>query len=1427
MAHITVGTTSTRADYTASASQTAFSVPFEFFDEDDLLVYKNNALLTKTANYTVTPVTTSDGGFDGGTVTLTSGAASGDKVAIVLSMPHGRASDFPTAGPFNVTTLNTTLDKNAVRLKQLDELSSRSARGPASESGLSELPKAADRANKVMSFDASGDVQVSQEIGEFKGNWAASTVYVDRDIVKDSSTLNIYICLTGHTSSGSAPISTNTDAAKWALLVDAASATTSKNAAAASETAAASSQTAAASSASAAASSQSASASSASSASTSASSASTSAATATTHLDTFQDQYLGSASSDPSTDLDGNALADGALYFDTTNNVLKVYDLGNTTWRRGTPTSSDQTNINSAVSNATNINTVAGISSAVSNVSGVSSAVSTVSGISSAVSTVSGISSDVSTTSSKSTEIGRLGAASAVADMDLLATTANVSNMSTVAGSISNVNTTAGSISSVNTTAGISAHVSTVSGISAAVSSVSSISGHVSTVSGISSDVTATAGKATEIGRLGTTAAVADMATLGTTSSVANLSTVAGAISAVNTTSTNIASVNTTATNIAGVNSFAARYRVAATAPSTDLDEGDLYYDTNSNKLRFYDGSAWNDSILSSSGGSVTSIGITTSNGIGVSGSPVTTTGNIALSLGDITPTSFDVYRSVSGGTQGTFAQITNSNNATNDVASLLFGVTNGATGSANYHKGGIHFKATGSSNVGQLILSANPTNDSTAASTSDARLTLDGATHNAWFANWLGVGVNPPAKNLHVKGGTDTRTRTEESSGTFVDTTVINTGHYLDSVGAVPFTINKHTSGQPLHFNTNNTNAMTITSVQDVGIGTTSPTTFTGYKSLHLKNGAGNAVFLIESDGGVIGQSIVSDGNGHYIGARSNHDLILTSNDTPRLTISAGGDATFNGSITSKPATGSNMHFQTDTGTAMGRITWDTTGTGHLKLRGDVGKGLKLGANGGDVITVDTSGNMILGGTSPSMGTNGSGLHIKGSVHAVLKLDSGADDESKIQFTENGTDQWRIGYDAASGHLEFTESGVADVLTLADGGKATFSGYIHVNQASGGNLPSATTNGIIVQKNAATTDNGVISLIGGTAGDSRIEFGDIDDRDPGMIRYTHANNTMEFWTNGAAHSRMNITSAGDIGIGTSSVLASSKVEIQSDANVLPTATTTSDDHVAGWRVRRNKSSGSYNHEWYMGMRETNKGWELFDNTNNARRFYVDTNGHPTFYGQMALLHNVPKITMKDTTTSGGTFQAYLEGQDSVGTARWRMGRYDSSHDDLEITNISGSDILWKTNNAEVMRLKTGGALGIGTSTVPRQLSVYDAIASGSSVGDANTKQGTGHFDIATLRNTTGPSGAGFSAGMLEITSNHTGGNVRIGARDAGSYGADFVLETHAANSSADNNTSERLRITAAGDATFSGNVTAYSMAMAKTDIATIPIRLI
>tara|TARA_Y100000289_G_scaffold17307_1_gene16435 strand:+ start:545 stop:1570 length:1026 start_codon:yes stop_codon:yes gene_type:complete len=98
----------------------------------------------------------------------------------------------------------------------------------------------------------------------------------------------------------------------------ASSASTSATNAAASESAAATSETNAATSASNAATSA-----------TSAASAQTAAETARDQTlaayDDFDDRYLGTKSSDPTVDNDGNALVAGALYFNSTDEIMKVY----------------------------------------------------------------------------------------------------------------------------------------------------------------------------------------------------------------------------------------------------------------------------------------------------------------------------------------------------------------------------------------------------------------------------------------------------------------------------------------------------------------------------------------------------------------------------------------------------------------------------------------------------------------------------------------------------------------------------------------------------------------------------------------------------------------------------------------------------------------------------------------------------------------------------------------------------------------------------------------------------------------------------------------------------------------------------------------------------------------------------------------------
>jgi len=222
-------------------------------------------------------------------VTFTSGntPASGQTVLVLRDIPATQSLDLVENDSFSTESLEDSIDRVTMLSSDIKEELGRAIKISRTNTMTSTefTDSASDRASKILAFDSSGELSVTQELGTSRGNWAASTTYVLRDLIKDTSNNNFYLCITAHTSSGSQPISSNTDAAKWLLLVDAASATTSATAAATSATASASSATAGASSASAASTSATAAASSAtgsaSSATGSASSATAAASSAT------------------------------------------------------------------------------------------------------------------------------------------------------------------------------------------------------------------------------------------------------------------------------------------------------------------------------------------------------------------------------------------------------------------------------------------------------------------------------------------------------------------------------------------------------------------------------------------------------------------------------------------------------------------------------------------------------------------------------------------------------------------------------------------------------------------------------------------------------------------------------------------------------------------------------------------------------------------------------------------------------------------------------------------------------------------------------------------------------------------------------------------------------------------------------------------
>ena len=314
---MTISSTTVKNSYSGNGTLDTFNYTFKIFADADIQVIIRDATATETVKTLTTHYTvTGAGNANGGTIVFTAGniPTATETVVIRRASPQTQAIDYIANDPFPAESHEEGLDRSMMAIQQLQEEVNRSIKLSRTNTMTSTefAVGATDRAGKIFGFDSNGELVVSQELGTFKGNWSASTTYSARDIVKDTSTNNIFLANTGHTSSGSQPLTTNTDSAKWDLLVDAASATTSATNAAASATAAATSETNAATSAT--------------TATTKASEAATSATNAANSFDSFDDRFLGTKSSDPTLDNDGNALVEGAMYYNSTDNDIRFYN---------------------------------------------------------------------------------------------------------------------------------------------------------------------------------------------------------------------------------------------------------------------------------------------------------------------------------------------------------------------------------------------------------------------------------------------------------------------------------------------------------------------------------------------------------------------------------------------------------------------------------------------------------------------------------------------------------------------------------------------------------------------------------------------------------------------------------------------------------------------------------------------------------------------------------------------------------------------------------------------------------------------------------------------------------------------------------------------------------------------------------------------
>jgi len=160
MANPTIGATTPRIQYTATASQTVFTVPFEFLANADLAVYVNGTLKTLTTDYTLTGANTTGGG----SLTFVTGRTAGDIVTILSNLAYSRDTNkYTKYGLLPAEVLEADFDALQVQAKQLALADQFALRAPLTDTGSPSmtLPAVATRASKVLGFDSSGNPTAS------------------------------------------------------------------------------------------------------------------------------------------------------------------------------------------------------------------------------------------------------------------------------------------------------------------------------------------------------------------------------------------------------------------------------------------------------------------------------------------------------------------------------------------------------------------------------------------------------------------------------------------------------------------------------------------------------------------------------------------------------------------------------------------------------------------------------------------------------------------------------------------------------------------------------------------------------------------------------------------------------------------------------------------------------------------------------------------------------------------------------------------------------------------------------------------------------------------------------------------------------------------------------------------------------------------